>query len=120
MRPAVEQQAPLVGRLLERAVGYGAEAREQDEQRAARDGADGIELQAADALRDCRDRLRIASAAARGRDGQALRVQGEAARRAQRDDVGGQIPSPGRNSFVNARGAVCVLGIRSLSAIHSA
>ena len=121
MCPRVEQRAPLVRRALQRLVADGTQPCEQDEQRAARDGADGIELQAADPLRQRRDRVRP-SAARRPRAGKPLRVQGQPPRLRDRDRTlrVRQIPSPGKNSFVNARCAVCVLGSRSLSVIHCA
>ena len=124
MRPRVEQRAALVGRLCERLVAKRAEAREQHEQRAARDGADGIELQAADPLRHRRDRVRAVPEPGRAgpRAGEPLRVQRQPPRLRDRDRAPllRQIPSPGKNSFVNARCAVCELGSSFLSAIHCA
>lgn len=121
MRPAVEQRSPLVGRAIERLVAQRTQPCEEDEQRAARNRADGVELKAADPLRGRSDGIGTPPAGRR-RTGEPLRVQGQPSRVRERDGAPrrAQIPSPGRNSFVNARCAVCVLGIRSLSVIHCA
>ena len=108
-----------VGGLLERRVAQRAEAREEHEQRAARDRADRVELQAADPLGDGCDRAGPRPPARRGGGGQPLRVQRQPARLRDRDAARGQMPSPGRNSFVNARWPTFASLMSLFSAIHT-